>query len=49
MVGGIFCNFVKACDYVNHNILQIQIEFFGITGMTHKLIISYLEDKFQRV
>ena len=49
MVGGKFCNFVKACGCVNHNILQIQIEFCGIIGMTHKLIISYLEDKFQRV
>jgi len=49
MVDGIFCNFVKACYCVNHNILQIQIEFCIIIGMIHKLIISYLEDKFQRV
>jgi hypothetical protein len=49
VVGGIFCNERKAFDYVNHNISLSKLEFCGIIGRTHKLIKSYLEDRFQRV
>jgi len=50
MVGGIFCDLHKAFDCVNHNILLTKLEFFyGITGITLKLIKSYLNDRYQKV
>jgi len=44
MVGGIFCNIQKAFDCVNH-----KLEFYGITGITYKLLKSYLKGGYQRV
>jgi hypothetical protein len=49
MVGGIFCDLQKAYDCVNHNILLTKLEFYGITGITYKLIKSYLQGRYQRV
>ena len=49
MVGGIFCDLQKAFDWVSHSILLTKRKFYGITGKTHKLIKSYLEDRYQRV
>jgi len=49
MVGAIFCNIQKAFDCVNHNILLTKLEFYGITGITYKLLISYLKGRYQRV
>jgi len=49
MVGGIFCDLQKAFDCINHNILLIKLEFYGITGITYKLIKSYLQGRHQRV
>ena len=49
MVGGIFCNLQKAFDCVNHNILLTKLEFYGITGITCKLIKSYVKGRYQRV
>ena len=40
MVGGIFCNVQKAFDCVNHNILLTKLEYYGITGITYKLLKS---------
>jgi len=41
-VGAIFCDLQKAFGCVNHNILLTKFEFYGITGITYKLIKSYL-------
>jgi len=49
IVEGIFCNVQKAFDCVNHNILLSKLEFYGITGITYKLLKSYLKGRYQRV
>jgi len=49
MVGGIFCDVQKAFNCVNHNILLTKLEFYGITGITYKLLKSYLKGRYQRV
>ena len=49
IVGGIFCDLQKAFDCVNHNILLTKLEFYGITGITLKLIKSCLNDRYQKV
>jgi len=49
MVGGIFCDLQKAFHCGSHNILLTKLEFYGITGITYKLIKSYLKGRYQRV
>jgi hypothetical protein len=49
MVGGIFYDLQKAFDCVNHNILLTKLKFYGMTGITLKLIKSYLESRYQKV
>jgi hypothetical protein len=39
-VGGIFCDLKRAFDCVNHKILLTKLEFYGISGLMHKLIGS---------
>jgi hypothetical protein len=47
--GGIFCDLQKAFDCINHNILLTKLEFSGVTGTILKLILSYLEGRYQKV
>jgi hypothetical protein len=45
-VAGIFCDLTKAFHYVNHDILQSKLEFYGITGSSNNVIKSYLNDRY---
>jgi hypothetical protein len=49
VVGGIFCDFQKAFEYINHNILLTKLEFYRVTGTILNLINSYLEGRYQEV
>ena len=49
MVGGIFCDIQKAFDCVNHNTLLTKLEFYEITGITYKVLQSYLKGRYERV
>ena len=48
LVGGIFCDLQKVFDCVSHNILLVKMEYYGITGTAHKLMQSYLDNRYQR-
>jgi len=48
-VGGLFCDLHKAFDCMNHEILRAKLEFYGISGISNKLIRSYLNDRYHRV
>ena len=45
----IFVEYKKAYGTVNHNILAKKLYFYGIHGVAHKWIMSYLENKSQFV
>lgn len=44
---GIFVDFAKAFDTVNHKILLTALEDIGIRGTANRLLKSYLEDRIQ--
>jgi hypothetical protein len=48
-VGGMFCDVEKGFDCVNHKILLSKLEFYGISGSMHELLMPYLEGRFQRI
>ena len=37
-VGGLFCDLHKAFNCVNHEILLAKLEFYGISGISNKLV-----------
>jgi hypothetical protein len=45
LVGGIFCNFEQAFDWVNHNILLPKFKFYGISDKELQLYQSYLGNR----
>jgi hypothetical protein len=49
VIGGIFCDLLKAFDCVNHNFLLTKLEFYGVIGTTVKVIKYYLEGRYQKV
>ena len=46
--GGLFCDLKKAFDCVNHGILLEMMKFYGMLGTGHKLMKSYLDNRYQR-
>ena len=44
---GIFLDFKKAFDTINHNILLDKLQFYGVNGESHALLKSYLSNRFQ--
>jgi hypothetical protein len=48
-VGGLFCDFHKAFDCVNHRLLLAKLEHYGISGISNKLIRSYLNNRYHKV
>jgi len=49
LVGGLFCDLKKAFDCVNYDILLLKMKFYGIVGVAHKLMESYLRNRYHRV
>ena len=43
IVGGLFCDLQNAFDCINHDILSSKMKFYGISGVTYKLMESYLK------
>ena len=46
---GIFVDFSRAFDTINHKILLDKLENYGVTGNLHKVLSSYLTDRYQYV
>ena len=48
-IGGIFCDFQKAFDCMDHKILMNKLEFYGTEGKFKTLNTSYLTGRHQNV
>jgi len=46
---GLFCDLTKACDSVNHELLILELEFYGVKGSILNWLKSYLQSRKQRV
>ena len=46
---GVFINLKKAFDTVDHDVLATKFMFYGVRGIAHKWIVSYLENRSQFV
>ena len=47
--GGIFCDLQKAFDCISYSILLAKLEYYGIKGVTYRLIKSSRQGRYQRV
>jgi len=45
MVGGIFCDFYKAFDCINHAVLLGKMKFYGVSGKFYNLVKSHLHGR----
>ena len=46
---GIFLDFSKAFDSVNHRILLDKLQFYGVRGKSLELVADYLRDRYQYI
>jgi hypothetical protein len=46
LVGGIFCDLEKAFDCINHDILLIELKFYGISDKDLTPYQSYLDNRY---
>jgi len=49
IVGVLFCDLNKTSDCVNYDILLLKMKCYGIVVVAHKLMESYLRNRYQRV
>jgi hypothetical protein len=48
-VTGIFCDLAKAFDSVNHELLLMKLQYYGVQGVILDWFKSYLQHRRQRV
>ena len=46
---GVFIDLKKALDTVDHDVLTKQFNFYGVRGIAHKWIVSYLQNNNNKV